>query len=244
MKIIRIQAHGKINTPAVKDYLERCKNVSVLKQQISTGFDWREQFSTASGCKENVIKGDITTIAGISSAQQLAWIEENVPNYVVTKKIEGKENIAEGRTLLAINKNSTNKEGAKAFLHLGLSEKIQERQTWYSLPVNKNSLQKEIFIEFDKDDPYAGIMRAHTVKYEGNKLVDGASIKFEYGYKDKMDELMEDCNTAQIIKPIDENIRKIIYDEALAYDKDEKSLEQAIKAIEKKVNLYLSEQGN
>lgn len=239
-----IQADGKINVQAVKDYLERCKNVSVKQQKMSTGFDWREGFDTESGCKEKVIKGDITTLESGYDAQVLAWIEENVPNYVVTKTIEGKENIAEGRTLVAINKNSKNKEGAKEFLEMGLSEKIQERSLIWSLPVNKNCLQKEIFNKYNENLLDAGIMYTSTIKYEGNKLVYGDSIKFEYGYKDKMNEFIEDCGTAQIIKPIDENIRKIIYDEALAYGNDEKSLDQAVDTIEKKVNLYLSEQGN
>ena len=239
-----LQEDGKINKEAMKDYLSRTKEVSVLDQKIQLVFNWREDFSTTCGAREQAIKADITKIGGMKGAQVLAWIEENVPNYKVTKKIAGKENVAEAMTLVAINKNSNNKEGAEEFLRLGLSEKIQD-ETWHSLPVNENSLQKEIFPEFKKDNPEENVIYVYdsTIKYEGNNLACGSSFKFEYGYKEKMQEFIEDCKTAEVIKPIDESVRKIIYDEVLAYGKDEKSLEQAIESIEKKVNLYLSEQG-
>lgn len=238
-----LQADGKINKETMKNYLSRVKEVSVLDQSYIVGLDWRIEYNTAQGAKEHAVKADITKVSNMRGAQELAWIEENVPNYKVTKKVTGKENVAEGVTLVAINKNSTNKEGAKEFLRLGLSEKIQDKGSWYNLPINENSLQKEILPEFKGDYPDENIIRMGTVKYEGNKLVNGASITFEYGYKEKMQEFIADCKTAQVIKPIDENIRKIIYDEVLAYGNDEKSLEQATQSIEKKVNLYLSEQG-
>lgn len=236
-----LTAEGKVNTEAMKGYLTHAKEIALTEKEIAVySHGWRDSFMGAEGFKEKVCKADIEKINSPQAIAYLYELQKKDPNFVVTDKVEGKHNIAQGVEAVAINKNAKNKEGARELIHLALSDKVQQRNASYQFSVNENILKEQLSSKSFRDD---NMIFFSTVKLADDHLTYGKSERLPFTCQEELKTFLEECKTAQIYHPIDENVRKIISDEANAFFNNEISVEQAVAKIEKKVNLYLGEQG-
>ena len=236
-----LTTEGKVNKEAMKAYLTHAKEIALPEKEIGVySYNWREGFGGAEGFKEKVCKADIEKINSPKTIAYLYELQKKDPNFVITDKVEGKSNIAQGIEAVAINKNAKNKEGARELIHLALSDKVQQENDYFQFSVNENILKEQLSSKSFANDK---IIYFSTVKLANDHLTYGASDRLPFTCEEQLKTFLEECKTAQIYHPIDENVRKIISDEANAFFNNEITVEQAVVNIEKKVNLYLGEQG-
>ena len=236
-----LTAEGKVNKEVMKAYLTHAKEIALPEKEIAVySYNWRDEFGGAEGFKEKVTRADIEKINSPDTIAYLYELQKKDPNFVITDKIEGKSNIAQGAELVAINKNAKNKEGAKELIGLALSDKVQEQNKNSQLSVNENILKRQLSAESFGSDK---IVFFSAVKLANDHLTDSASERLPFTCEKELKTFLEECKIAQIYPSIDENVRKIISDEANAFFNNEITVEQAVSNIEKKVNLYLAEQG-
>lgn len=236
-----LTAEGKVNTEAMKAYLTHAKEIALPEKEIAVySYGWRDAFGGAEGFKEKVCKADLEKINSPQTIAYLYELQKKDPHFMITDKVEGKSNIAQGIEAVAINKNAKNKEGARELIHLALSDKVQQENEYYQFSVNENVLKEQLSSKSFGDD---NLIFFGTYKLAGDHLTYGASDRLPFTCEEELKAFFEECKTAQIYHPIDENVRKIISDEANAFFNNEITVEQAVVNIEKKVNLYLGEQG-
>ena len=125
-------------------------------------------------------------------------------------------------------------------IHLALSDKVQQSNDYSQFSVNENVLKEQLSSKNFSSDK---IIFINTVKIANDHLTYGESDRLPFPCEEQLKSFLEECKTAQIYHPIDENVRKIISDEANAFFNNEITVDQAVAKIEKKVNLYLGEQG-
>lgn len=130
-------------------------------------------------------------------------------------------------SMLAINANAENKEGAWEFLSFILSEEVQKSvpEFWSTLPVKRDT-----FYEIADD----------IIKNGWEK---GLRVDFELTEK-RVEEMVAYIEDARALPVATESILEIICEEAQDYFDGTKEISQVAEVIENRVNLYLQETGN
>ena len=240
---------GQLNKEAITSYLASLNSIIRKNSKGWGGEDWRVEFTPQTGLLINLMKADIVKVDAMSELQSIVNILEQMPNCMMTDKIEGQKNVVEPQQIVAINKNSKHQEAAKDFINLALSSEVQEDEEMFNswqregLPANSNALA-EILLNNQHRKEKIGDNRISYQKWidageHGAALTDELQ---EFGHLDEMKNFLEQCKTAEVQKPIDEVIRRIISEEGMRYFNEEITLETAVNNIVEKMDLHMMEQ--
>lgn len=133
--------------------------------------------------------------------------------------------------MLTINKNSTYKEAAFNYIKAAISKDLQkDSRICIGIPVNKLAYEEEIQ-EYSGDKGKNQLIR---VKELANVL----SIPLSSNLKDAINNIVS--GISECVIP-DMTVTKFLDEAAMEYVEGKSTLEQTIRSIEQKVNLYLNE---
>ena len=139
-----------------------------------------------------------------------------------------------GREIFAINRNSKNQKMAWEFIKILLSDEIQSMDDLYGFPVNRTAFRTKA----DKNNTLLsseGIMISVSAGGSGEPVTPKALSEQEV---DKVNRYIESLTVNSHFDP---KIQEMIQVEAEGYFTGNKSAEEAARAIQSKVNIYLGE---
>ena len=227
---------GKVNTAEMKTLLQGLKTITpkVNNQYALIDYMYGER-----GCNlpEHLLYNqgcvEIDEVRAPNSFQVIAYINEYYGDSQITTKIDGEENIATAVETIGINSASKNQEAAKEIMSIALSKEVQSEG---GLSV-RNDLLEECILHPDK---YCEFKPMYVIWEEDGTVKD--QVEFEWGYEKEMQQFLESCKKAKLMKPMDPQIYEIIRDESEAYFNDNMEIDETVNNIAHKINLYLSEQ--
>ena len=227
---------SKVDHNAMKEYLSTLKEVSPKKTNT---YPCTEVYA---GLLDDWMKVEVFKVRSFIDLQCLGYILEQKPDCILSDKIEGKENIIQGKCLLSINKNSENKEAAKAFIGTALLE--ENEGDGGALPVNLDALTEQLI--YNNHSRVVQTFGFHIKEYPDGEL--GRDFDRDYGvkigYQDMMKKIIEQCKTANVVIPIDDSIKQIMEQNTKDYFEGKMTLDETVNKVEEQLNIYISEQGN
>ncbi len=229
---------GKVNTSEIKTLLQGLKTITpkvkdgyalVDYTYDSYGFRTPEFLLYDDGCVE------IDRAENGRALQVLAYINEHYGDSQITTKIDGEENIAIPVELVGINNSSKNQDAAKEIVSIALSKEVQSNEALSHFPVREDALEDWIL-----RNNYSEYKPMYVIWENDGTVKD--QVEFEWGYEKEMQQFLESCKKAKLMKPMDPQIYEIIRDESEAYFNDNMEIDETVNNITHKINLYLSEQ--
>lgn len=177
--------------------------------------------------------GSSNLSSGFSLAQMVAVNELKELDYKLTGI--GDANVFVPKSTVGISSRSTQTEGAKAFVEFLLSEKVQSTNQGGGLPVNKSALDNEISNVAEVSSSFGWT----TMNDEGEM----EDIILEVGLpseesRNRFKKLTETLDTPALTDAVTE---ERILEQAGRCLTGEITIEEAVSAIEQKMNLYLAE---
>lgn len=256
-----ITKNNEIDKTAVTEYLKQTKRIydaqldGLPEETIDlyrTGEEnWREQLGEERTDSKYFRMGThgINYIGGYTKmVSGTLYGRDSYSNMISVKKVEGYEdsewtlmngqckNVFCANTLMGINAASQFTSQAQDFIKLCLSKESQSSM-YDGLMINKASFDETFAVDTDRVDE-TGVYLS-----EGVGTQDGVSVHYlMYWPDEKQTAELKSC-IESLDTPYIENtvIEDAVYDEGGAYFRGEKSLEDAVNAIEKKIALYLAE---
>ena len=227
---------GKVNTAEMKTLLQGLKTITPkVNNQYALidyiygelGCNLPEHLLYDQGCVE------IDQARAPNSLQVIAYINEHYGDSQITTKIDGEENIATAVETIGINSASKNQEAAKEIMSIALSKEVQS-DGGFSV---RNDLLEDCILHPDK---YYEFKPMYIIWEEDATVKD--QVEFEWGYEKEMQQFLESCKKAKLMKPMDPQLYEIIKEESEAYFNDDMEIDETVNNISQKINLYLSEQ--
>ncbi len=219
---------GRVNKEAMTELLYQINKVQDGK---GYGVDW--QMSTA--LLSDMMKVDIETVDSIRMLQSMYYVTEQVPDTVIMDQIGQYQNIAYGTNLIAINRNSKNKKTAEEILQVALSSETQGGE---GLPVNLTALTELLLYNNHSKNNW---MMYYLYKEPSDEGIMYDLKDFDFGYPEEMKKCLEECKNTTFLKPLNSSIQQILVQESEPYFVGMIGLDEAVNNIERKVNLYISE---
>ncbi len=247
---------GEFNKEAIAQFLEQTKRIydaqidglpeKIIEEYKGRNDSWLEHQGYSLDDSDYLRTGDniIFYYAGTIQLTYAALPNTRAYDEIVSiKKAEGFEsskwtvmngqssNVFCAKTLLGINAASENPGAAENFIKLCLGREIQSN-LFYGIAVNKKAFD-ESFIVPDNTERYA--------YYNGGE--EGIEfIMTVYPSDEKQIADFRKCiETADTPYIEDTVLESVVYDEGILYMQGEKSLEEAVNAIEKKISIYMAE---
>lgn len=191
-----------------------------------------------SGLKGNpysagILGGDIK----VSFNSYVAWLNSFDKSYEL---FPGKGNSCIVETVMGINQNSKVYQQAEEFLNYTLSEEFQKDTLLSGIPINKKAFyaQQENNLLDEEGNLQTGPYMSYGLSGE-----DGESLGVEVSWATEeqlagYSALVESIDT---VNRCDERVFSTVIEEGAAFLNGTKGIEEAVNAIEKKVQLYLAE---
>ncbi|MCM1175530.1 MAG: extracellular solute-binding protein [Blautia sp.] len=251
---------GKLDKEAVEEFLIQTKRIydaqmdGLLQKDIDrynrANENWMAEFGEArenskylrTGAGALLYTAEYTQIhcgavdsfneyAGMRSINRVSGYE----NTVWTVMNGQSSNIFCANTLLGINAASGHPERAEDFIRLCLGKENQT-EIWTGLPVNQAAFE-QIFIPDDRVDGEGAF------SWESMGTPDGERADFiSYWPDEEQKEDLRKCIEALTTPYIEDKVlENAVYEEGGGYLQEMVSLEDALRAIEKRVSLYMAE---
>ena len=243
-----IDNEGHINKEGITNYLVSLNSINRKNSKGWGGEHWRVEFTPQTALSINLVKADIVKVDNMPELQCIVNILEQMPNCMMTDNIEGQKNIVQPQQVVAISKNSKHQEAAKDFIKLALSSELQEDQAMLSslqregLPTNFNALTEILLNNQHRKEKVGNNEISYNKWLDGGEYGGALSYEWqEFGHLDEMKNFLERCKTAEVQKPIDEVVRRIISEEGMRYFNEEITLEAAVNNIVEKMELHMME---
>ncbi|MHC1749282.1 MAG: hypothetical protein AB9856_13435 [Cellulosilyticaceae bacterium] len=222
----------KVNQEQMKRFLMAIKTLQPMPEgekdcYFDTFYEDIDEFV------KNKSKVEIREIEDQNDLQVLMYAKEQHKNAIIANNIEQVNDIAYLKQLVGVNSQSNKKEEAKELLRLALSKEVQQADLYDGLSVYKPVIKDWFLTNNKRENTFA----YYTLWYGE----DHEFINFDWGYLDEMQDFIERLQKAKVIKPMDSNLLRIIEQESEGYFKGEIEVDEAIKNITGKVELYLSE---
>lgn len=141
-------------------------------------------------------------------------------------------------TEVAITSKAANPDGAWAFVKYFLSEEYQD-QLGYEFPVRKSSLEKQMAKA--KEKPYWIDENGEKQEYDNTYWIAGTEIKIGENTDEDNQRILDLINSTTNVSRYDENIFKIISEEAAAFFEGQKSAKEVADIIQNRVSNYIAE---
>ncbi len=146
-------------------------------------------------------------------------------------------------TTVAMHAASENKQGVWEFIKFNLSEERQEdleATSGSGFPVLKSALEK-LFEEERKEEYYEDTDGEQKLRPKSSWGVNGVSIDTYAATEEQVERVRAMIDHVQIRRGMDNRLTEIIYGEAAAYFKGQKTVEEVAKVVQNRVQIYLDE---
>ncbi len=147
----------------------------------------------------------------------------------------------------AMSRNCSNKEAAWEFFRGMLTERSQKEV--YVIPSNRHAFEKQLkeYMTpiYQKDDNGNYVLDENGEKIQESRggWTDDTGDHYVYTLtQEQADEILEVIDTCTKVANYDTSIYDIVYAEAQAYFAGQKSLDDVVRMIQSKVNLFVNEQ--
>ena len=192
-------------------------------------------------------------VSGLMTYDDSSWLESQGQTIVDYFFDDGCRLYSRKQALLAINANSSQKEGAWQFIEFLLKEEAQTRLTaYYYAPVSKTVFEKNAKSQLENgpltessDGSFTTVSWSGSSRerlyYQEQKLSQEEIIKRLWRTQEEVDEIRTALERAKPLPLRTMPILEIIYEEASYYFNDVKTLEEVTAIITNRVQLYLDE---
>lgn len=182
----------------------------------------------------------------IGNFKSLREMEKGMFGETVTFKglpgVEGNGAIFTAYTEVAITSKASNPDGAWNFVKYFLSDEYQDLYATndsYQFPIKKSSLEK--LAEVSKERPYWEDENGKKEYYDNTYWNGSDSINIGVNTDEDNKKVMDFINSTEHISRYDEQIDKIINEEASAFFEGQKSSKDVAEIIQNRVSNYLAE---
>lgn len=145
-------------------------------------------------------------------------------------------------TEIAITSKASNPDGAWNFVKYFLSDEYQDLYATndsYQFPIKKSSLEK--LAEISKERPYWEDSDGKKEYYDNTYWNGSSSVNIGVNTDEDNQKVMDLINSTENISRYDEQINKIINEEASAFFEGQKSSKEVAEIIQNRVSNYLAE---
>lgn len=236
--------NGKISEQSLKEFYENLKKIQdVVIQQyeaasgeknVKSDFEYLNIESWDWPCQAVAAKETRLTMGGVTNVNDYAKAqtfckEDSELSWTIQVGKESGAYVPE--QIFGINVNSSNKEGAKAYLTYMLSEEAynENEGNMPGFPINKRALENQIENVQEWADEFVG---------NTGKTILLPEVKFGKQEEESLWNTLEGLN---IVSDADATLKEIIMEQAERYVNAEGSIEECVKEAKEKANIYLME---
>ncbi len=230
-------ATGKcnFNTPEFKSMLEYAKT---LPEQIDdSDYDWENYQSQYRDDRALLMYTSIYNFQGLSYningsfGEPVSWV--GFPNE------EKNGSTVEATLSFVLSAKSKNEEGAWEFVRYYLTDEYQKDNDW-GLPISKKRLLEKSKEATQK--PYYIDGDGNKVEYDDTYYMNGESITLPPLTQDQVDEIVDFIGTVNRTAFYNQEVTNIISEETAAFYSGQKSVDDVVNIIQKRVQIYVSDQ--
>ncbi len=235
---------GKISEQSLKEFYENVKKIQdIVIQQYETAsgekhvksdFDYLNIESWDWSCQAVAAKETRLAMGGITNVNDYAKAQTfcgEDPELSWTMQVGKESGTYVPEQIFGINVNSSNIEGAKAYLTYMLSEEAYDENdgNMPGFPMNKRALEYQMKNVQEWADEFVG---------NTGKTVLLPEIKFGEQEEESLWNVLEGLDT---VSDADATLKEIIMEQAERYVNAEGSIEECVKEAKEKADIYLME---
>ena len=139
----------------------------------------------------------------------------------------------------AMSSRSAYKDAAWEFIRYYLTDEYQNSEELYEMPIVKSAFEKKAALAMEK--PYWLDENGNKVEYDDTYYINNEEIIMEPFTQEEVDEISEFIFSVNKVSRFDDEIRKIILEEAESFFAGSKSAQEVAKIIQSRAQIFIDE---